>query len=49
VSISSTRRAFYRAARFLGDVQAIRRPHKIPKRVYNKLLGRTVVRRMWWR
>jgi len=34
-------------APFLVDVEAIRRPHKIPKRVANKLVGRNVVRRLW--
>jgi hypothetical protein len=31
----------------LGDIEAIRRPHKIPKRIANKLIGRGVVRRLW--
>jgi mannose/cellobiose epimerase-like protein (N-acyl-D-glucosamine 2-epimerase family) len=34
-------------ARLLGDVEAIRQPHKIPKRAVNKLVGRGVVRRLW--
>jgi len=47
-SISSVRSALYGAARFLGDIQAVKRG-RIHKRLYNKALGRTVVRRMWWR
>jgi len=31
----------------VGEVEAIRRPHKIPERVANKLIGRNVVRRLW--
>jgi hypothetical protein len=45
--MSKTRSALYRWARFLGDVEAIRQPHKLPKRVVNKLIGRNVVRRLW--
>jgi hypothetical protein len=48
VSIASTRRAFYGAAQLLGDYQAVKR-YRVGKRLYNKALGRTVVRRMWWR
>jgi hypothetical protein len=44
----SLRASHYRAARLLGDAEAIRRPHRIPKRVANKLIGRNVVRRLWW-
>jgi hypothetical protein len=47
VSVSRTRSALYRWARLLGDFEAIRRPHKIPKRISNKLIGRGVVRRLW--
>jgi hypothetical protein len=45
--MNRTRSALYRCARLPGDVEAIRRPHKIPKRVANKLAGRGVVRRLW--
>jgi hypothetical protein len=47
MTVARTRSALYRWARFLGDVEAISRPHKIPKRVANKLIGRGVVRRFW--
>jgi hypothetical protein len=45
------RRSLYRAARLTGDVQALASgdPHKVVRRAGNKLLGRTVVRRMWLR
>jgi hypothetical protein len=36
-----------RHQRLLGDTEAIRRPHKIPKRVANKLIGRGVVSKLW--
>jgi len=45
--MSRTRSALYRWARLLGDVEAIRHPHRIPKRVANNLIGRNVVRRLW--
>jgi hypothetical protein len=41
------RSALYRAARLLGDVEAICKPRRIPRRVANKLIGRKVVRRLW--
>jgi hypothetical protein len=47
MSISSTRSALYRFARLLGDAEAIRRPHRIPRRVANKIIGRNIVRRLW--
>jgi hypothetical protein len=31
----------------VGDIEAMRRPHKIPKRVANKLLGRGIVSKLW--
>ena len=34
-------------ARLLGDVGAIRYPHRIPKRVANKLIGRGFVSKLW--
>ncbi len=45
------RRSLYRWARLLGDLQAITsgNPKRIGKRVVNKLVGRKVVRRLWWR
>jgi hypothetical protein len=46
--VSRTRSLLYRVARFMGDVEALRRPHRIiPKRLANKWLGRNVVRRLW--
>jgi hypothetical protein len=47
VTVARTRSALYRWARFLGDVQAIRRPHRIPKRVANKIIGRGFVSKLW--
>jgi hypothetical protein len=47
VTVARTRSALYRWARLLGDIEAIRQPHKIPRRVANKIIGRNVVRRLW--
>jgi hypothetical protein len=47
LSVSSTRSLLYRLARLLGDAEPIRRPHRIPRRVANKFIGRNVVRRLW--
>ena len=44
-----TARSFaYALARVLGDYRAIRRG-KIGKRLVNKIIGRTLVSRLWWR
>lgn len=43
------RSANYRYARELGDVDAILHPSKAPKRIANKVLGRKVVRRVWFK
>ena len=37
----------YQLARFLGDAEAIHKPHRIPRRLANKIIGRGVVRRLW--
>ncbi len=42
------RSALYRTARLLGDVNAVAKG-KLAQRVTNKLVGRTLVRRLWWR
>jgi hypothetical protein len=47
VTVTRTRSALYSLARFFSDVEAIRRQHKVPKRVANKLIGRNIVRRLW--
>jgi hypothetical protein len=47
VTVVRTRITLYWWARLLGDVGAIRRPHKIPKRIANKLDGRNIVRCLW--
>jgi len=49
-TLRTTRQASYRFARTLGDVQAIASgsPSKIAKRYANKVLGRHVVRRLWF-
>lgn len=45
------RSALYRWARLLGDVQAVTsgKPSKVGRRLVNKLVGRKVVRRLWWK
>lgn len=43
-TVGRARRHLYRAGSILGDTQAILRPRRIPRRVANKFLGRTVVR-----
>ncbi len=50
-SIRKTRRGLYRWASILGDVSAIGSgdPKKMGKRLFNKVLGRKLVRRAWWR
>lgn len=47
MSIAKTRRAAYGFARFLGDVDAILHPKKLPKRIANKVIGRSVVRKLF--
>lgn len=51
MTINQLRRALYRGARVLGDVQAVKSgsPKRIAKRGANKLIGRKVVRKMWLR
>jgi hypothetical protein len=49
MTVNQTRSLLYSLARFLGDVDTIRHPHRIPKRVANKLIGRNVVLRKLWR
>ena len=44
----ATRSFAYAVARALGDYNAIRRG-KIGKRLVNRLIGRTLVSRLWWR
>jgi len=41
----------YAAARLLGDYSALASgsPKRIARRLVNKVIGRTVVRRFWWR
>lgn len=46
-TVRQVRRANYRIARELGDVDAVLHPSKLPKRVANKWLGRNLVRRIW--
>ena len=44
-------RALYRLARLLNDVEKLAslRPDRIGRRAFNKLWGRSVVRKLWWR
>ncbi|MFN2555637.1 MAG: hypothetical protein ABR592_01985 [Nitriliruptorales bacterium] len=50
-TLRQARRASYRASAILGDVSAIAsgKPSRIAKRLVNKVIGRKVVRRLWWR
>lgn len=47
--MSNLRSNLYRAARLLGDAQALasRNPRRIGRRVANKAIGRSVVRRLY--
>lgn len=47
MSIPKARRKLYGLARFLGDVDAIMHPHKLPRRVANKVIGRKVVSKLY--
>ncbi len=38
----------YSLARLLGDLRALS-TLRIVKRIVNKLIGRTIVSRLWWR
>jgi hypothetical protein len=38
----------YTVARFLGDYQAVKRG-RVGKRIANRMIGRSVVRRLWRR
>lgn len=40
------RSALYRAARLIGDANAVRRG-RVGRRVANKIIGRRIVRRLW--
>jgi hypothetical protein len=46
MTVARTRSVLYKLARFLGDYQAVKHG-RVGRRLYNKALGRTVVRRMW--
>ncbi len=50
-TLRKARRASYRTGALLGDLNAIAsgNPKRMLKRLVNKLLGRKVVRRLWWR
>lgn len=45
------RRAAYRAGYWLGWLEALAsgRPSRLFKRMFNVLLGRKVIRRLWWK
>ena len=49
--LSKLRRGLYRGARVLGDVSALAsgRPGRIARRAVNKLIGRKVARRLFFR
>jgi len=50
-TLRKVRGSLYRGARILGDVNALisGNPRKIVKRVANKLIGRKLVSRLWFR
>ena len=53
-TVGKTRGIFYRLARLLGWVQIITdtaegRPDKAGKRLFNKVLGRKIISKTWWR
>ena len=43
MNISNIRRALYGAARFLGDVDAVRKG-RIGQRIYNRIIGKFMTR-----
>lgn len=45
------RSLLYRWARVLGDFEAVTsgNPKRMGKRLVNKLIGRKLARRLWWR
>jgi hypothetical protein len=47
--LSQVRSANYRMAQTLGDVDAVLHSSKAPRRLWNRWLGRNVVRRQWKR
>jgi hypothetical protein len=47
--LRQVRIASCRSARELGDVDAVLHPSRAPRRLWNRSLGRKVVRRMWKR
>jgi hypothetical protein len=47
VSIGKIRAVLYRAARFLGDVNAVKR-HRVAERVERRFVGRFFGRLMGW-
>lgn len=49
-AINKLRGSLYTTARVLGDINAILGgPDKVVKRLTNRLIGRNLIRRMWWR
>jgi hypothetical protein len=46
LSVNRTRGFLYSLARFLGDYQAVKRG-RVGRRLDNKAIGRSVVRRVW--
>lgn len=49
--MTRARRGCYRLGSLLGDLEALfsGRPGRIAKRIANKLIGRKIVRRIWWK
>jgi hypothetical protein len=46
--LATTRGLLYTLARLMGDVSAVRNG-RVGKRLVNRLIGRSVVSRLWWR
>ncbi len=51
MTLRKVRRFAYRLGALLGDVQAVTsgNPKRLVKRAANKVIGRKIVRRLWWR
>ena len=49
-NLRKLRGGLYRIARILGDINAVSKgPAGIVKRIVNKVVGRKIVKRMWWK
>ncbi len=49
-SLNEVRKTLYSLARILGDINAILGgPRKMLRRFGNKVIGRKLIRRLWWK